>query len=388
MTETNLTRRLKETAFRLGFNAVGIAPVEPSPNAAFVRDWLARGYHGTMDYLARNVEKRLNPARVFPSARSIVCLATLYRTGDIAPELASKPSRGLVSRYAWGDDYHEVLVERTNRLLDWLRQHGGEGADGRVYVDTGPLLERELAARAGIGWIGKNTLVLNRKLGSYFFLSEIITNVALEPDAPTTDHCGSCRRCLDACPTNAFPEPYVLDASKCLSYLTIELKGAIPEEYRASLGNWIFGCDICQEVCPWNRKAPLSEEAAFTPRGGLPAPRLSALMALTAEGFRRLFRKSPLKRAKRAGLLRNVAVALGNSRDPRAIPALKRGLADAEPLVRLHSAWSLGKMGGEDAREALRTAAASETNPDVYSAIADALQQMDALRKEGGASVR
>lgn len=336
-----------------------------------------------MDYLARAVEKRLDPALVFPSARCVVCLATLYRTGDTPPELASKPGRGVISRYAWGDDYHDLIGKRTNALLDWLREHGGEGADGRAYVDTGPLLERELAARAGIGWIGKNTLVLSRELGSYVFLSEIVTNVALELDAPTTDHCGSCRRCLDACPTGAFPEPYVLDASKCLSYLTIELRGAIPEAHRESLGNRVFGCDICQEVCPWNRKAPLTDEPAFAPRAGLAVPKLAALMALTADGFRRIFRKSPVKRTKRAGLLRNVAVALGNSRHPRAIPSLKRGLCDAEPLVRSHSAWGLAQIGGEDAVAALRRAAASEREPEVRSAISDALRRLN-FRKEDG----
>lgn len=378
----NLTAELKREAYRLGFDAVGIAPVEPSPREAFVRWWLAQGYHGTMAYLARNVERRLNPARVFPGARSVVCLATLYRTKEIPSELAAKRSRGLLSRYAWGDDYHDLLSKRTRALLDWLRLQGGPGADGRVYVDTGPLLERELAARAGIGWIGKNTLLLNRRLGSYFFLSEILTNVALEPDVPVADHCGSCRRCLEACPTQAFPEPYVLDASKCLSYLTIELKGEIPEALRSLLGNWVFGCDVCQEVCPWNRKAPFSEEPVFFPRPGFLAPKLSALMALTVEGFRCIFRNSPVKRAKRVGLLRNVAVALGNSRDPKAIPALRRGLNDPEPLIRLHSAWALGKIGGKEAFKALCDAEAYETNPEVCSAIEKARRQGDFSEKE------
>lgn len=383
----NLTDELKREAYRLGFQAVGIAPVEPSPRKAFVYEWLARGYHGTMAYLARDVERRLNPALVFPGARSIICLATLYRTREIPSELAAKRSRGLFSRYAWGDDYHDLLFKRTSALLDWLRVHGGPNADGRVYVDTGPLLERELAARAGIGWIGKNTLLLNRRLGSYFFLSEILTNVALEPDAPVTDRCGSCRRCLDACPTQAFPEPYVLDASKCLSYLTIELKGEIPEELRPLLGKWVFGCDVCQEVCPWNRKAPFSGEGAFAPRPGLLAPKLSALMALTAEGFRRIFRNSPVKRAKRVGLLRNVAVALGNSRDPKALPALKRGLNDPEPLIRLHSAWALGEIGGKEAFETLSDAAASEAHPDVRSAIEKAWRRGSVSEKESKAFV-
>lgn len=374
----NLTRALKSEAIRLGFDAVGIAPAVPSPNAALVHEWLHRGYHGTMEYMARNVEKRLDPSSLFPSARSVVCLATLYRARDIPSELASKSSRGVVSRYAWGDDYHELIIRRAERLLDWLRQRGGDGADGRAFCDTAPVLERELAARAGIGWIGKNTLVLNRRLGSYFFLAEIVVNVELEPDAPTPNHCGSCRRCLDACPTGAFPEPGALDATKCISYLTIELKGAVPEEHREPMGNRVFGCDICQEVCPWNRKAATSDAAAFAPRPGLFAPKLAALMALTVDEFRRIFKGSPVKRAKRAGLLRNVAIALGNSGDSRAIPALRRGLSDDEPIVRQHAAWGLCRIGGEEAQSSLRKALSVETDDGARAEIESALRRIRA----------
>jgi epoxyqueuosine reductase len=373
---------MKRQALSLGFDAVGVAPIAPYPHADFFREWLARGWHGEMAYLDRNADKRLDPRQVMPDARSIVCLAKVYRTQDIPDEVRQRPSRGIISRYAWGDDYHDVLGAQARRLRDWIRQNGGEGADGRAYVDTGPVLEREAAMLAGLGWIGKNTMLLSRELGSYFFLAEIITNVAFEPDAPTTDHCGTCRRCLDACPTQAFPEPYVLDARRCISYLTIERKGAIPVEFREAIGNHVFGCDICQEVCPWNRKAPLADNAEYAPRDGLLAPKLVSLMGMDEEEFRRRFRASPVKRAKRRGLLRNVAVALGNSHDERAVPALAKGLDDAEPLVRAHAAWALGQIGGERARARLLRAANNETEPDVQKAIQAALGRI-AQTKQG-----
>jgi epoxyqueuosine reductase len=283
-----------------------------------------------------------------------------------------------VARYALGDDYHDVMLSRLKTLLAEVRARYGEEVPGRAYVDTGPLLERDLAQRAGLGWWGKNTNLLHRHLGSYFFLGALLLGLDLAPDAPTTAHCGTCRRCLDACPTRAFVAPYVLDARRCISYLTIELKGPIPRNLRPLVGNWIYGCDICQEVCPWNRKAPPTDEPAFQPRGDLAAPELIPLLGMTDEEFRARFRGSPIKRTKRRGLLRNVAVALGNARDPVAIPALRAALGqDPEPLVRGHAAWALGRIGGPAAHAALLAATETELDPYVTEEIQGALQELD-----------
>jgi epoxyqueuosine reductase len=291
---------------------------------------------------------------------------------------AGTPSaaRGQIARYALGDDYHDVMLARLKALLAEIRARYGEELPGRAYVDSGPLLERDLAQRAGLGWWGKNTNLLHRHLGSYFFLGALLLGLELEPDVPTTAHCGTCTRCLDACPTQAFIAPYLLDARRCISYLTIELKGPIPRELRPLIGDWIYGCDICQEVCPWNRKAPPTREPAFQPREGLSAPELIPMLAMTDEEFRARFRGSPIQRTKRRGLLRNVAVALGNARDPAAVPALRAALErDPEPLVRGHAAWALGRIGGPAARAALRAAAATETDAYVSEEIALALAE-------------
>ncbi|MBM3213548.1 tRNA epoxyqueuosine(34) reductase QueG [Candidatus Poribacteria bacterium] len=367
----DLTSRLKVRALELGFDAVGVAPVAPYDHADAFRRWLDAGMHGEMAYMPRTLDKRLDPERVVPGAQSIVCLATLYRTSTERPPEHAIPSRGIVSCYAWGDDYHELLGARTEELAAWIDQNAG--ATSRAYVDSGPVLEREAAARAGIGWFGKNTMLLNRRMGSYFFLSEIITTAALEPDSPTTDHCGSCRRCLDACPTQAFPEPYVLDARRCISYLTIELKGEVPEPLREAVGNHVFGCDICQEVCPWNRKAARTGESAFVPRPGLTAAKLASLMSMAEDAFQKVFQNSPIMRAKRRGLLRNVAIALGNTRNPKALEPLTVGLEDPEPLVRSHVAWAIGRIGGKKARAMLRAAASRERDDSVLASIRRAL---------------
>ncbi|MBT5712386.1 tRNA epoxyqueuosine(34) reductase QueG [Candidatus Poribacteria bacterium] len=370
-----LTDQLKREARAIGFDAVGIARVQPYPHADAFRAWLGRGMHGTMAYIPRSEEKRLDADKVVPGARSIVSVAKLYRTQDIPDDLRDDRERGVIARYAWGDDYHDVMKEQLNELRAWLEERSAAPFDSRVYVDSGPVLEREVAMLAGLGWIGKNTMLMSRDLGSYFFLGEIITTLGLVADEPVTDHCGSCTKCLDACPTDAFPEPYKLDARKCLSYLTIERKGEMPAGYRELAGDNIFGCDICQEVCPWNRKAPLTDDPEYQPREGLVAPELAPLMAMSDEAFRERFRGSPLKRSKRRGLLRNVAVSLGNTCDPDAVPALEAGMADAEPLVRRHAAWALGRIGGKGAEEALRRARTGEGDADVLAEIDDALTQ-------------
>ena len=258
-------------------------------------------------------------------------------------------------------------------MWTWINDQE-EPVRGRYYVDAGPVLERELAQRAGIGWWGKNTCLINKESGSYFFLAEIILDVELEYDLPATDHCGSCTRCLEACPTDAFPEPYVLDSRNCISYLTIELRDSIPRHLRPKLGNWVFGCDVCQQVCPWNDGAVRTSEPAFETRSGLDAPQLIDLMALDAEGFIELFRRSPVKRPKRAGFLRNVAVALGNSGNRKAVGVLAAALEDEEALVREHAAWALGQIGGKQAKEALTEALNQEENRTVSKEIELALQ--------------
>ncbi len=374
-TSATFTDRIKRKARDIGFDAVGVARVQEYPHADALREWLRQGMHAEMAYIPRREAERLDPTKVVPGARTIVSVAKLYRTREIPTDARDDPTRGVISRYAWGDDYHDVMGAELKALRAWIEDASDEPFESRVYVDSGPVLEREVAMLAGLGWIGKNTMLMSRELGSYFFLGEIITTLDLDPDAPVTDHCGSCVKCLDACPTDAFPEPYVLDARKCLSYLTIELKGAIPEGHRDGVGDQVFGCDICQEVCPWNRKAPTADDPAYQPRPGLVAPELAPLMDTTDEAFRERFRRSPVKRTKRRGLLRNVAVALGNTRDPDALPALERGMSDPEPLVRQHAAWALGRIGGKRADEALRRSRAVEEDADVVAEIDNALNR-------------
>ena len=275
--------------------------------------------------------------------------------------------------YAQGDDYHDVVKKRLAELWRFIEEEAGRPVRGRCYVDTAPVLERELAQRAGLGWWGKNTCLINKRQGSWFFLGEIVTDLELLFDQPAVDHCGTCTRCLDACPTDAFPEPYVLDSRRCISYLTIELRTSIPAALRPGIGDWVFGCDVCQEVCPWNRKASPAREAAFSSRPGLEQPDLEELMKLEAEGFNRLFRKNPVKRPKRAGFLRNVAVALGNSGRSEAVGVLIPALRHEEPLVRGHVAWALGRLGGPEAEGALRDALGEERDSGVREEICEAL---------------
>lgn len=368
----NDARKLGEAvrahALGLGFDLVGITPAEPSVFAEPYRAWIAQGYAGDMDYLAHNVERRLDPRELLPGALSLIAVGMRYSTdGEEGPGTPRdlSPERAIFARYARNDDYHTVMTARLKELLAFLQSESETPVHGRVYVDTGPLLEREVARRAGLGWFGKNTLLINTRLGSYFLLGEIVIDLALPPDAPAQGSCGTCRRCLDACPTGALLEPYTLDSRRCISYLTIEQKGPAPEALRPALsrsGARIFGCDICQEVCPFCiRRSVLTSEPAFQPREITSNPRLVDLLLLSEEEFREKFKGSPVKRAKRRGLLRNVAVALAASDDPEAERALEQAAThDPEPLVREHAAWALQRIRERKAAWLLTDADPSE----------------------------
>jgi epoxyqueuosine reductase len=353
---TALTDALKAQARALGCDLVAVARAEPPPHAEHLDDWLAAGHAGDMAWLARNAAKRQEPTEAVPGARSIVVVGMHYRAAEPDPMLWNDPARGRISRYAQGDDYHDVLLPKLRELQAWLEARIGRAQIGRSYVDTGPVLERPVGVAAGLGFQGKNTLLIHPRQGSWFFLGEILVDVELAYDEPLmAGGCGSCVRCQVACPTAAFVGPYVLDARRCISYLTIELKGPIPRDLRPLMGNHIYGCDVCQEVCPWNLKfGRFASSDALAPRPDRVAPALLELLALDDEQFRLRFRGSPIKRTKRRGLLRNVAVALGNWGDPAAIPALARALHDHEPLIRGHAAWALGRIGGAAAQVALR----------------------------------
>jgi epoxyqueuosine reductase len=360
--------RIRAEAQRLGFDRVGIIPTGPPTTTGHYTAWLEKGYHGEMAYLARPeaVGRRADLARILPGARSVVTVAANYHTSPLPAELGDDPARGIIASYAWGADYHDLVLPRLHQLATFVETETGGEVSYRAYTDTGPLLERELAARAGLGFIGKNTHLIDPRLGSWLFLGELLLTAGLprlDGGAPAGG-CGQCTRCLDACPTAALVAPYLLDARRCISYLTIELKGAIPRDLRPLLGNRVFGCDICQEVCPWNRRfARPTAEPAFQPRPDGVAPPLLDLIALDEEGFRHRFRASPVKRAGRRGLLRNVCVALGNWGDPAAIPALARAVHDAEPLIRGHAAWALGRIATGEAHRALAQARDTETDP-------------------------
>jgi epoxyqueuosine reductase len=344
-----LTSDFKREASRLGFPLAGVAPaVTPGDAVERLKQWLAAGYAGEMDYIGDRLAAYADPNRVLDGARSVVMLASPYRTAE--PQ-ESRPGQGRVARYAWGEaDYHDVLHDRLQQLAAWLHQQA-PAAKVRGVVDSAPLMEREFAQLAGLGWIGKNTLLLNREQGSYFFLAALLTDVELDCDEPfTADHCGTCRACLEACPTGAFPAPYVLDATRCISYLTIELRDAIPESLRGGLGDWVFGCDICQEVCPWNRRPPTVDEPTdlqpFQPRDDANPLELLGLFQLTDDQFRQRFRRTPLWRAKRRGLLRNAALVLGNQRHRAALPGLQQAVQCEEPLVAEACAWAIKQIEG------------------------------------------
>lgn len=348
----SLEDRLKAEARRLGFDLVGIAPAIPPPGFQRFDRWLNRGHAGDMAYLEKHRDARADPRSVLADVQSVIVVGLNYYVADThdpplhRPEEAPArlPGTGRVSRYARMRDYHDLIRQRLKRLLDWLQERVPD-CHGRIVVDTAPLLERDYARLAGLGWFGKNTMLLNKHWGSWFFLGELLVNVSLRPDPPhEASHCGTCTACLEACPTHAFPEPGVLDARRCISYLTIELRKPIPRELRKQIGDWVFGCDICQDVCPWNRKVPVTTDPELQPWPTLSTPDLIAWLDLSPSQFREVFRGTPLTRPRRAGLLRNVAIVLGNRRDPTALPALLRALNDEEPLVRGAAAWALSRF--------------------------------------------
>jgi epoxyqueuosine reductase len=342
MKTDSFEQRLKQKARELGLDRAGIASARDADDFGLFRDWLENGYAGEMRYLHDHADARRHPASVLPAVKSVVMVAVNYNA-----ENGERDATGgaRVARYARsGRDYHDILWERLGKLLDWIRTEV-PGCQGRAVVDTAPLLERDFARRAGLGWVGKNTMLLDRHMGSYFFLGALLLDLELKPDSPhTASHCGTCTACLDACPTQAFVAPSVMDARKCISYLTIELRGPIPEEQRPDLGDWLFGCDVCQEVCPWNRKAPTTPDPAFQPRPDLDRADPVELLSLSEEEFRRRFRGSALWRTRRRGLLRNACIVLGNRGDPRVLPALTKALEDPEPLVREAAAWAINQI--------------------------------------------
>ena len=371
-----MTNQIKNAARRLGFALVGVASVDPPQHWAFYQKWLNLGYAGEMGYLGRNLDRRADVREIVPDAKSILCVGLNYLPeSDVSNDQAS--TSGQIARYARGDDYHDTMKERLFELLAEI-QCIEPSAQGRVYVDTGPVLERDFAQRAGVGWFGKHTCLIDKGRGSWFFLGEIILNLDLEVDKPQLDHCGTCTKCLDACPTDAIPEAYVVDSRRCISYLTIELKGAIPRDVRSDIGDWVFGCDICQEVCPWNIKhAQPSSEDAFQAREGLGAPKLVDLLRLDQASFSAKFKGSPIKRSKRRGLLRNAAVALGNVGGEAEVPVLADALQDVEPLIRQHAAWALGSIGGEKAHQVLEAALVYEKDIEVIEEIGLAIKEID-----------
>jgi epoxyqueuosine reductase len=334
---TALSAAVRERALALGFDRVAIGPAAPPEHGAAFERWLDAGYAGTMTYLARGREARLDPRMLLPGARSVVAVALNHKPDGDAE--GWEP----VARYARGLDYHDVMRPRLEALGRELAEMTGGPARSRACVDTSAVLERDLAARAGLGWIGKNTNLLDQTLGSFFFIGIVLTTAELLPDDAVPDRCGTCTACLDACPTQAFVAPYVLDARRCISYLTIEHRGPIAEDLRPAAGEWAFGCDVCQTVCPWNRKSPPAAEPAF--RAERPLEPLEALLGLDDAAFRARFKGSAIRRAKRSGLLRNAALVLGNRRDAAAVPALRRALGDSDPTVRGAAEWALARIG-------------------------------------------
>ncbi|MDQ2659086.1 MAG: tRNA epoxyqueuosine(34) reductase QueG [Verrucomicrobiota bacterium] len=330
--KTELVRRARA----VGFDSCRIARAMAPRHAPEFRQWLRDGAAGEMEWLQRGAEKRCDPAQVLPDARSVIVVAMNYWQGE-----APTGNRGRIARYAWGDDYHDVMLKKLRELDAFLSAHGGEQ---KIYVDTGPVLERDFAAEAGIGWQGKSTMLLDRKLGTWFFLGSILTSLELPPDEAQEMRCGSCTRCMTACPTAAITEPNRLDARRCISYLTIELKGSIPLEFRRLIGDRIYGCDTCLDVCPWNRFASVAREVAFTARPATAVMQLRDYLALNDEQFRALFRGSPIKRIKRRGLLRNVCVALGNVGTREDLPALERAAQDPEILIAEHATWAIAEI--------------------------------------------
>jgi len=344
---------IRDRALALGFDAVGFTvPRLAEVARTDLAEYLARGYHGDMGWMARNAARRGDPGAIWPEARSAILLGLDYAPAEDPRRLQGAPERGAISVYARGRDYHDVVKKRLKALARWV--HENFDCEVKVFVDTAPVMEKPLAQAAGLGWQGKHTNLVSRPRGSWLFLGEVFTTLALEPDEPESDRCGSCRRCLDACPTHAFPAPYQLDARRCISYLTIEHQGHIAAEFRAAMGNRIYGCDDCLAACPWNKFARRTTEPAFLPRAELTAPRLAELAALDDGEFRALFAGTAIKRTGRDRFIRNVLIALGNTGDPAQARTAEARLADVSPLVRAMAVWALQRLAGRDTFESAR----------------------------------
>ena len=341
--KTEKLKNIKTKAYGLGFDGFGIASPQVEKAGENFSQWLDLGYAGQMKYMAKGEDKRRDLNLVLENVKSIICLRTNYFTEEKNMDFLNFPDKGDISLYALNKDYHDIITPRL-KALEKTIQNELTGCRTKIYVDTGPILEKPLAEQAGLGWVGKHTNLLSQDIGSWYFLSEILVDVELPQSKVAENHCGSCRSCIDICPTDAIVSPYVLDSKKCISYLTIELKGVIPKEFRKAIGNRIYGCDDCQIVCPWNSYAVKTEEIAF--KSGDSNFLLIDLIQLNEEEFRKRFKGSPIKRIKRRGLLRNVAVAIGNSNNPKAIPVLIKALQDKEPLIRAHIVWALGELMG------------------------------------------
>ena len=343
----DLKEKINAKSKRLGFTLAGVTTPEPPPHYSIFENWLARDHHGKMNYLATDTARarRANPLEILPECKSILVLATPYSP----PSPSRRGDGGEVASYAWGNDYHDILPARMKELVHFIEEQAGGPIKNHYYTDTGPILERDLAQRAGIGWIGKNTCLINPKQGSYFLLSEIFLDLELEPDLPfVTDHCGTCTLCITACPTQCILPDRTIDARRCISYLTIELKDEVPTELRPLIGDWVFGCDICQMVCPWNRFA-VEGDPAFGDKPPLHA--LTDELTLTPQEFNQRFKHTPVKRAKRRGYLRNVAVALSNTGNLHTLPVLNNALEDPEPLVREHAKWAIEEIKKKQPKE-------------------------------------
>ncbi len=368
----SLTAKIRLEAFRLGFFKMGVAAAGPLPWARHFDLWLARGMHGEMVYLRRQADRRKNPGLILENVRSIVVLARNYH-GDRTP--SDDPLCGNISRYAWGDDYHAAMAKPMRSLAAFIAAEK-PGARALWYIDTGPVMEKVWGAQTSLGWMGKHSNLVTREQGSWFFTGAILIDIDLAFDEKGRDYCGTCSRCIRACPTGAIVASHSVDARLCISYLTVELKGIIPRHLRALIGNRIFGCDDCLAACPWNRFAVVSREPAFQPRHGGIAPELVNLATMTNDEFNARFRESPVRRARREGFVRNVVVALGNSRSPQALPPLSRAMQDESTIVRLHAAWALGRTGIPEARGMLEKAGIGESNPQVLGEIEFALSTL------------
>lgn len=372
-----LSLAIKSAARQIGFDLVGIASAVSPASFPRFQEWLRAGFAGEMQYLPRREVAYEHPRNVSQSVRSIIMLAINYRTEEPIP---AGPNTGRVARYAWGTtDYHDLLRDKLRQLSDVLHKQL-PGCTTRGVVDTAPLLERDFARLAGLGWFGKNTMLINKRSGSWLLLAGLLTDLDLEPDLPhATSHCGTCTRCLDVCPTQAFTGPYVLDARKCISYLTIELKGQIPLDLRDGVGEWFFGCDLCQDVCPWNHKAPTNSEPAFQPQLDLQPADCISFLRMNRVEFQTRFAKTPLERPGYDGIRRNAAIVLGNQGDAAAVPALIDALQDNSSLVRGAAAWALGKLAGTAARRALEAHLPAETDVDICAEITRALSSNNLL---------